>query len=55
VKRDPAIHGPGVAAAYRKEDTALGDMVSKAIKETIADGTHKKIMDKYFKVNILVD
>jgi polar amino acid transport system substrate-binding protein len=55
IKRDPAIHGPGVAAAYRKEDTALGDMVSKAIQETIADGTHKKIMDKYFKVNILVD
>lgn len=55
IKRDPAIHGPGVAAAYRKEDTALGAMVSKAIEESIKDGTHKKIMDKYFKVNILVD
>ena len=55
VKRDPTIHGPGVAAAYRKEDTALGAMLSKAIEETVKDGTHKKIMDKYFKVNILVD
>jgi polar amino acid transport system substrate-binding protein len=55
VKRDATIHGPGVAAAYRKEDTALGAMVSKAIEESIKDGTHKKIMDKYFKVNILTD
>jgi polar amino acid transport system substrate-binding protein len=54
VKRDPAIYGPGVAAAFRKEDTALGAMVSKAIEESIKDGTHQKIADKYFKVNILV-
>lgn len=55
IKRDPAIHGPGVAAAFRKEDTALGALVSKAIEDSIKDGTHKKIMDKYFKVNILAD
>ena len=55
IKRDPAIHGPGVAAAVRKEDTALKAMFSKAIADSIADGTHKKIMDKYFKVNILAD
>ena len=55
VKRDPAIHGPGVAAAVRKDDTALKAMLSKAITDSIADGTHKKIMDKYFKVNILAD
>lgn len=55
IKRDPTIHGPGVAAAFRKEDAALGAMVSKAIEDSIKDGTHKAIMDKYFKVNILVD
>jgi len=55
IKRDPAIHGPGVAAAVRKDDTALKAMLSKAITDSIADGTHKKIMDKYFKVNILAD
>ena len=55
IKRDPTIHGPGVAAAFRKEDAALGAMISKAIEESIKDGTHKAIMDKYFKVNILVD
>ena len=55
VKRDPTIHGPGVAAAYRKDDTALGAMFARRSRRSIKDGTHKKIMDKYFKVNILVD
>ncbi|MCZ8108078.1 MAG: transporter substrate-binding domain-containing protein [Alsobacter sp.] len=55
VKRDATIHGPGVAAATRKDDTALIALFNKAIEESIKDGTHKKIMDKYFKVNILVD
>ena len=55
VKRDPTIHGPGVAMAVRKEDTALRDMFSKAIEESLKDGTHKKVADKYFKVSIMVD
>ena len=41
--------------AVRKEDTALRDMFSKAIEESLKDGTHKKIADKYFKINIMVD
>ena len=53
IKRDPAIHGPGVAMAVRKEDTALRDMFSKAIEDSIKDGTHKKIADKWFKISIL--
>ena len=40
--------------AVRKEDTALRDMFSKAM-ESLKDGTHKKIADKYFKINIMVD
>ncbi len=49
VKRDDAIHGPGVAGAVRKSDTALKEMISKAIAETMADGSHKKLEDKWFK------
>jgi polar amino acid transport system substrate-binding protein len=55
IKRDPAIHGPGVAMAVRKEDTALRDMLSKAIEESIKDGTHKKVADKWFTISILAD
>lgn len=55
IKRDPAIHGPGVAMAVRKEDTALRDMLSKAIEESIKDGTHKKVADKWFTITILAD
>jgi polar amino acid transport system substrate-binding protein len=49
VKRDDAIHGPGVAAALRKSDTALKAMFDKAIAETIADGSNQKIQDKWLK------
>lgn len=52
IPRDPAIFGPGVGAAMRKEDTDLMAMVNKAIAEVDADGTYKKIADQYFKVNI---
>lgn len=53
ITRDATIHGPGVGGAVRKEDTALKAMFDKAIAETIADGSHKKIADKYFKIPIL--
>ncbi len=53
IKRDPVIHGPGVAMAVRKEDAALRDMFSKAIEDSIKDGTHKRIADKWFKISIL--
>lgn len=50
VTRDDAIHGPGVAAAIRKSDGALKVMFDKAIAETIADGTNKKLEQKWFKL-----
>ena len=53
VPRDAAIHGPGVGMAVRKEDTALRDKLNKAIQESLADGTHKKIADKWFKFPIM--
>ena len=49
VKRDDAIHGPGVGAAIRKSDTALKAMFDKAIAETTADGSNQKIQDKWLK------
>lgn len=53
VKRDEAIHGPGVGMAVRKEDTALRDKFNQAIAESLKDGTHKKIADKYFTISIM--
>jgi polar amino acid transport system substrate-binding protein len=53
IPRDPVIHGPGVAAAIRKEDTALRDMFNKAIDETIKDGTLKKIAEKWVTVPVM--
>ncbi len=53
IPRDPVIHGPGVAAAIRKEDTALREMFNKAINETIKDGTLEKIGKKWVQVPIL--
>ena len=52
IKRVPGIHGPGVGAAMRPEDTDLRDMFNKAIAELDADGTYKKIAAKYFKQDI---
>ncbi len=42
VKRDPAIHGPGVGMAIRKEDAALKAMLNKAIADSKTDGTLDK-------------
>ncbi len=52
LKREPSIHGAGVGAAFRPEDTDLKDMFNKAIAELDADGTYKKIEAKYFKDSI---
>jgi polar amino acid transport system substrate-binding protein len=48
VTRDDTIHGAGVGAAFRKEDAALREKFNAALKEAFADGTFKKINDKYF-------
>lgn len=52
IARVPGIHGPGVGAAFRPDDTELRDKFNKAIAELDADGTYKKIEAKYFTVDI---
>ena len=52
IARVPEIHGPGVGAAFRPEDTDLKDMFNKAIAEADADGTFKALEAKYFKDDI---
>ena len=50
---DPSsILGYGAGIAVRKEDTALCDAFNKALKEMLADGTYKKINDKYFTFDV---
>ena len=53
VVRDAKIHGDGVAMAVRKGDDALKDLLSKAIDESMKDGTHEKARAKWFKVPIM--
>lgn len=49
---DPRYVGEGVGAGLRKEDGDLRDMINRAIDGIIADGTYKKINDKYFPFSI---
>jgi len=44
--------GPGVGAGLRKEDTDLKAMFNEAIAAAIADGTVKKLSEKWFKIDI---
>ncbi len=46
--KDNQTLGVGVAAGLRKEDVKLRDSLNKAFGDMIADGTYKKINEKYF-------
>jgi polar amino acid transport system substrate-binding protein len=52
IDRIPEIFGPGVGAAFRKEDGDLREMFNTAIAEVDADGTYKTLEQKYFKIDI---
>ena len=52
IARVPEIHGPGVGAAFRPDDTDLAALFNKAIAEADQDGTYKTIEAKYFKDDI---
>ncbi|NIY48486.1 ABC transporter substrate-binding protein [Cedecea colo] len=49
---DPQIFGTGVGMGLRKEDTELQQAVNQAFASLRADGTYKKIVDKYFAFDI---
>jgi polar amino acid transport system substrate-binding protein len=49
---DARYVGEGVGAGLRKEDTDLRDMINRALAEMLADGTYKKINDKYFPFSV---
>ncbi len=44
--------GSGVGIAVRKDDTALVNRINAALKAVKANGTYKKLADKYFDFDI---
>lgn len=51
IKLVPSIHGLGQGFGVRKEDKDLTALLNKGIKDILANGTYKKINDKYFDFN----
>ena len=49
---DPKWFGEGASIALRKEDTDLAEQFNKAIDTIRANGTYKKIQDKYFDFDV---
>lgn len=50
-KGEPVVESDQIGIAVRKDDP-LKDKLNAALKEIIADGTYKKINDKYFPFDI---
>ncbi len=49
---DPKYTGEGIGIGIRKGEEALKKMLNKAIAQIRADGTYKKINDKYFPFDV---
>jgi arginine/ornithine transport system substrate-binding protein len=49
---DPKWFGEGIGIAVRKQDTELREKFNKAIDAIRANGTYKKVQDKYFNFDI---
>nr|WP_315187682.1 transporter substrate-binding domain-containing protein [uncultured Albidiferax sp.] len=50
--KDPAVLGYGTGVAMRKKDTQLRTEFNAALKAVHANGTYKKIADKYFDFDV---
>lgn len=53
--RDEKIFGQGTGLGVRKDDQDLKNALNKALADLKADGTYKKIMNKYFQVDVSGD
>ncbi|WP_347903290.1 ABC transporter substrate-binding protein [Pseudomonas purpurea] len=51
-KGDPVVESDKIGIAVRKGDDKLRNDLNVALKEIVADGTYKKINDKYFPFSI---
>lgn len=49
---DKKFVGDGVGIAVRQDDNDLREKLNKALDEIRADGTYKKINDKYFSIDV---
>ena len=49
---DPKYFGDGAGIAVRKGNSALVQRLNKAIDQIRADGTYKKIQDRYFNFDV---
>ena len=49
---EPKYFGEGIGIACRKRDKDLVELFNKAIDQIRADGTYKKIQDKYFDFDV---
>ena len=49
---DPRWFGPGAGVACRKDDPDLVEKINAAIDKIRANGTYKKIQDKYFDFDV---
>ncbi|RMP29614.1 Amino acid ABC transporter periplasmic amino acid-binding protein [Pseudomonas coronafaciens pv. atropurpurea] len=52
-KGEPVVENDKIGIAVRKGNDELRERLNVALKEIIADGTYKKINDKYFPFSIL--
>ncbi|MBR1646896.1 MAG: amino acid ABC transporter substrate-binding protein [Selenomonadaceae bacterium] len=50
----PSDFYTGIGIGFRKDDTKLHDAVQKAFDEVIADGTAKKISEKWFDADLIL-
>ncbi|VVP94857.1 ABC transporter substrate-binding protein [Pseudomonas fluorescens] len=51
-KGDPVVESDKIGIAVRKGDNELRNKLNAALKEIVADGTYKRINDKYFPFSI---